>query len=499
MVRYIACLVALLMVVGLPVAYDPKPVAAQGRDPLTVVVALGADASTNDPSYAGGASGYIILNQLFEPLVGRNDNMDVQAVLAESWRTVGLLTWQFKLRRGVKFHSGAPFDANAVKFSFDRLYEVNRTGRTVFDIPLSLVKVVDQYTVNVVTKTPVANLPYYLWQIYMIDPTVYGESKSPITDKSSGTGPFKFVEWVRDDHFTMVANKDYWGGAPQISRVTFRPIPEDSTRLSELLTGAVDIIQNVPPDQVSRIATATTQLVVAPGGRAVHAVLASNRPPFNDVRVRRAVNYAVDVRTMNRQLLGGYGEPYGAVAMPPRDNPKLKPYPYDPQKAKALMAEAGYAAGFAVTLQTPRGNYLKDAETAQAIAGYLENVGIKVTVEVLAPSVFRTITDQDRYKEMALRGDTGYYDGQGELAWALPEIARNGWENKEFRQVFNTLVLTFDPARRKALILKAQEIVFNEAPWLFLWRQPGLWGTNKRVNWRARRDERIFLKTATVR
>jgi peptide/nickel transport system substrate-binding protein len=501
MARYVAGILALLMVIVSPAVYDPKPVGAQGKDPSTVVIALGADAIVNDPSYASGISTYTILNQIFETLVHRDDNMEIRGVLAESWKPVGLLKWQFKLRRGVKFHSGAPFDANAVKISFERLYEVNPTARTFFDthIRLSRVEVVDQHTVNIITRIPSPNLPHGLPWVYMIDPSVYGDRKDRITDRASGTGPFKFVEWVRDDHFTMVANKDYWGGAPRISRVIFRPIPEDSTRVAELLTDAVDIIQNTPPDQIPRIQTATTQLVVAPGGRLIHVVLRSDQPPFNDIRVRRAVNYAVDVRAMIRQLLGGHGEPYGAIAMPPRDNPKLKPYPYDPQKARVLLAEAGYATGFAATLQMPRGIYLKDLETAQAIAGYLRNVGIRVTVEVLTSSAFRTIQIEQRHKEMALRGDTAFFDGQGELTWALKEISAGHWENTEYRRVFDLLSITFDPARRRELIMKAQEIVFNEAPWLFLWRQPGLWGTNKRLNWRPRRDEYIFVKNITVR
>lgn len=463
------------------------------------VVAQGVDIETMDPTFASSTATWNVLHHVFEALMLRDENMVLQPVLALTWEPVSELTWEFTLREGVTFHSGAPFNAEAVKFSIERMFspDVTTVHRAVRDIPLDHVEVVNDYTVRIHTTAPTVLMPHFLRTVLMIDPTVY-TTNQPLNTAASGTGPYRFETWVRDSSVELVANEEYWGGAPAIAEVAFRPIPENSTRVAELLTGAVQLIVNVPPDDLGAIDTATTDVAISTGGRDVFIGLRSDKAPFDDVRVRQAVNMAVDRAAINEAVLGGYGELYGSVVMPPNNSPDVEPYPYDPERARALLAEAGYPNGFTVTLQTPNGRYLKDVEAAQAVAAYLDMVGVRTRVEVLEWSVFSNAWQTKTGAEMFLLGLGGWFDGQGELTWALDATSNTGWVNDEFEAGFERLSATFDLDERAALIQELDALAFEEAPWLFLWRQPSLYGVASELNWEPRRDEYIFLWDASL-
>lgn len=467
--------------------------------PTRAVVAQGVDIETMDPTFASSTATWNVLHHVFEPLMLRDADMNLQPVLALSWESIDELTWEFKLREGVSFHSGAPFNADAVKFTLERMFspDVTTIHRAVRDIPLDHVEVVDDYTVRIVTKTPTVLMPHFLRTVLILDPTVYG-SNEPVIDRASGTGPYTFSSWVRDSGVELRANADYWNGAPAIDQLLFRPIPENSTRVAELLTGAVDLIVNVPPDDLPQIETARTHSLISQGGRDVFIGLRADKAPFDDVRVRQAVNYAVDRQAINDAILGGYGELYGSVVMPPNNAPEVEPYPYDPERAKALLAEAGVPRGLEITLQTPNGRYLKDVEAAQAVAAYLSQVGFNAKVEVLEWSVFSDAWLNKKTKEMFLLGLGGWFDGQGELTWLRDVTSNTGWVNEEFESGFQRLATTFDLVERAELIQTLDRLAFEEAPWLFLWRQPSLYGASNRLNWQPRRDEYIFLWDASI-
>lgn len=468
-------------------------------NPDRAVIAQGVDIETMDPTFASSTATWNVLHHVFEPLMLRDADMVLQPALAVAWRVLDEYTWEFDLRDGVTFHSGAPFDAEAVKFSLERMFspDVTTVHRAVRDIPLDRVEVVDALTVRIVTKTPTVLMPHFLRTVLIIDPTVYAANE-PVNGRASGTGPYTFGSWVRDSGVVLQANPSYWAGEPAIQELVFRPIPENATRVSELLTGAVDLIVNVPPDDLPQIETARSRSVISQGGRDVFLGLRSDLSPFDDVRVRQAVNYAVDRAAINEAILGGYGELYGSVVMPPNNSPAVEPYAYDPERARALLAEAGYPNGVEVTLQTPNGRYLKDVEAAQAVAAYLDMVGIRTRVEVLDWSVFSNAWQTKTGTEMFLLGLGGWFDGQGELTWLLDATSNTGWVNEAFEAGFEQLATTFDEDERLALIHELDELAYEQAPWLFLWRQPSLYGVSERLNWEPRRDEYIFLWDATL-
>ncbi|MCL5264680.1 MAG: ABC transporter substrate-binding protein, partial [Chloroflexi bacterium] len=364
----------------------PKPAAAAPSG--KVVIATTVDANTLDFMRMNTVNPeWVLASHIFDSLVWRDENMKIQPDLAESWKLINDTTWEFKLRKGVKFQDGEPFNAAAVKFTFDRAMDpaTKSTDQVVKFVGLDRVEIVDDYTVRLITKAPAPTMLTRLSIFWILPPKYYSEnSPEVVASKPVGSGPWKFVEWVKNDHITLEANTEYWKGAPSIKTLVFRPIPEVGTRIAELKSGGVDIAPTIPPDQAKSVETATTRLEGIEGGRRVfigfHVTKGS---PMEDKRVRQALNYAVDVDAIAKALLGGYGKRRFTAVMPADADPALKPYTYDPAKAKQLLAEAGYPNGFETVLDSPMGRYVKDKEVAQAVADYLTKVGVKTTVKPL--------------------------------------------------------------------------------------------------------------------
>ncbi|HHT71848.1 MAG TPA: hypothetical protein GX016_09860 [Firmicutes bacterium] len=460
-----------------------------------LIVGYGGDTEGIDPQFIEATYSFTMCYHVFEPLVLRNFDGEFEGRLAESWELIDDLTWEFKLRQGVKFHSGNEFNAHAVEAMFDRVYNndlvVNRYKE---DLHFDRCEIVDDYTIRVKTTEPNPTLLEDIFAFGIGDPAVYEGNYEAIYDVAVGTGPYKFKEWVRDDHFTIVVNEDYWGDVPEIDEIVFRVIPESSTRVAELLSGGVDIINNPPIDQIESLKTATTSVLAASANRDCALVVNMAIKPFDDVRVRQAINYAVDKEAINNALLGGKAELFGGICMPPNENTDLKPYPYDPDKAKALLADAGVTEGTPITLQTTTGRYLREKEITQAVASYLDDVGFKTTVELLDYSVMSEKRNTRTISELNFIGLGGYFSGIGELAWPRDMVSNNSWVDEQYEAVYQQALKTMDDVERKRLTDEAQRIVHDDAVWLFLWRQPTYYGINNRLQgFSSRRDEFMFF------
>src|SRR5579864_6193544 len=219
------------------------------------VVDQGVDTESMDPLFTEARFSDNIMLTMFETLVTRDSQMRYQPRLAESWKIVSPTVWQFRLRRGVRFHEGEPFTAQAVKYTIDRLYDPAIKAPSFLKgfVKLDRVDVVDDYTVNIATKEPAPLMLEWLVYFYMMAPKYYSAlTPAQAALRPVGTGPCVFKEWAHDDHLTVTANPNYWGAKPKIPTITFRPVPEAGTRIADLLSGAADIIVNVSPDQVSR-------------------------------------------------------------------------------------------------------------------------------------------------------------------------------------------------------------------------------------------------------
>ena len=322
-----------------------------------VVMGYGLSLVQLDPHKNENTVHESVLRNMYECLVAFSTDLKrLDPQLATEWKRIDNKTMQFKLRQNVKFHNGEDFDAEAVKFSIHRMLDP-KTGAPLLSTygQIDRVDVVDKYTVNVVTKSPdPVILPRLAGFHTIIVPPKYFStaSKEELATKPIGTGPYKFVSWAKDQDFVMEANPAYWGGAPKIKRVIVRGIPETSTRVSALLAGDVDIIPAVPPDDIDRInRSGKARIVTLRGNRIVFFALDCRSKPFDNKLVRQAINYGTNMDNIIKTVLKGNGTRVATLLNPwyAGYEDEVKPFPYDPEKAKALLAQAGYPRGVEFT------------------------------------------------------------------------------------------------------------------------------------------------------
>lgn len=481
-----------------------------------IIIAQVADANALDPKYLKGRQTQNVLRLVFDSLYHRDNNMKIVPWLATSYENPDELTWRFHLRQGVKFHNGNEFKANDVKFTLSRLVEDDSQFSTRNFV--DKVEVVDDYTVDIVTKEPYAAFMTRVVLWHMTDEEYFNEvGAEGFASKPIGTGPFKFVEWVKDEQMVFEANRDYWGGSPKIKTVIFKPIPENATRIAALETGDVDLITDVPPDYVDQTPEGV-EIVTVPGTRAFYLGMNVNMEPFDDVRVRQAMNYAVDVEAIIESVLNGLARRIDNPLLPEAFGYTPTPvYSYDPDKAKSLLAEAGYPDGFEMELDTQPP--LK--EIAEALAGQLSAVGIQAKVNIMEKAALyakyepgfsqafltswgnseadadgmlskQFYSDRYRCNLLGPEGETGY--GNTELGCYY-----TGYANAEVDEYVEAGAKTVDPEKRKEYYAKALKIIVEEPPWVFLYNPSEVYAEGDRVQgWVPRSDALIILDKAWV-
>ena len=491
------------------------PAETAHAQPKPVVVIQSGEAATLDWHMHCDKNAHEPDRQIFDTLLRRNiKTLQLEGNLAESWRAVNETTWQFKLKRGVKFHNGEPFDAAAVKFSVERMLNPKQAapGRTSI-ATIDHVDIVDAYTVNVITRAPFPLLPVrmspgHCGTVGIVPPKYLAQvGDAGFAVKPVGTGPYKFVEWVKDERLVLEANKDYHRGAPAIERLVFRPVPELTTRVAALLSGQADLVSDIPPDQTGKIKSSSTSHVeISTLGGFVIMVKMTNYlmpGPWQDVRVRKAINYAIDMDTIIKTVLEGYGVVLGVPLEKEAFgfNPNIKWYGYDPERAKALLREAGYAGGFEMTLHAPNRRYMNDIEVMQAMAQMLGKVGIKAKVEVWEQSIYTT---KWRKREllpayMTAWGGAGVFDGDLLTSSLHSKSALAIFKNEALDKMLEDAQATSDPERRKAIYFKAQELIYEEAPIIKAYQQAHIFGVSNRLDWKPWVDNMLFLSDAKLK
>jgi peptide/nickel transport system substrate-binding protein len=484
---------------GAPLAGSTRP----------VVIVQGVDVPTLDPQFAEAGNFGNIQHHIFDFLVSYNKNMEIVPDAAESFQLLpDRVTWQFKLRRGIKFWNGEPLDAKAVKYTFDRIAnpDLRRQGLNdpyITRVDLQRVDIVDDRTVNFVLKRPSILFLVYTTFNPILAPGYYSRASVQETAiKPMGSGPWMFKEWKKDDHLTLVANPNYWRGRPAIDTLIFGAVPETSTRLAMLQTGAADIVADLAPEDVERVENdRNLRVCKAKGARRIHIGLPTQAPLFKDRRVRQAFNYAVDFDAINKGLLNNLAA--GRMAVPVSgdiwEDQNIKPYTYDPGRAQQLLREAGWNANTPVTIFTPVGRYMKDKELAQAVAGYLQRVGVRAEAQTLEWSVFSERWRRSQFTMPYLIGYGSRFYGPDDLSVLIEpgfqgfEWVENTERGPQAKRIYEELVSTFDVRKQRELVAQATRIFAEEAPWIFLWKQTSVFGVSRRVNWTCFSDYRIYL------
>lgn len=475
-----------------------------------LTVANSTDISTFDPFGMFSRVEISFADHLFQTLTLFSDNLEIEPLLATSWeRLEGDTTWTIHLREGVRFHNGEVFDAEAVKFSIETIYKRNENGLAVGGASVAVpsadiirIDIVDALTVNLTTGSPKALLPFYLSQIFMLPPGHYSKaSDADRAENAVGSGPYVVEERIRDSHVSLVSNPDYWGKPPVMNRIVFRVIPEVSTRIAELETGGVHIITGLPFDQAALLNDSQGVHVAAiEGGRRMMVGITTNggNPALRDKRVRQALNYAIDFDAISEGLYGSQVKRMSHVFNPPFNHPTLEAYPYDPDRARALLAEAGFPNGLELdALDTPFGKWIQDMELAQTIEAHLAAVGVtlKQGVRSYEWGNYRSKLLSYDLPSLFMQGSGGEFELLTEAADLTITSPSNfyRWENAEYESLWADLQGELDANRREKIGYRMQEIVQEEAPWIFLYISPDTYGVSDRTDWQPRRDEIIHL------
>lgn len=472
----------------------------------TLVYAVASDVRSLDPSLASGRLDVSVLYSIFDLLAIRDENGVSQPHAAESWSRVDDLTWEIKIRKGITFTNGEPLNAEAVKFTMERarLPEFHENYQLPAQTTLKEVKIIDDYTVHFITEKPANTMEFWLAESHIIPPKYYGEnSVESVAQAPIGSGAYKFVEWVKDDHITLERNEDYWGPKPAFKKLVIRVIPEASARINELRAGNIDVASALSIDQAPQADSDVSSSLFVIGLRkmAMTMSFSGEQPALQNKLVRQAINYAVDKEAIVNDLLGGNTDVLSSYVNPPNNNPELKPYPYDPEKAKELLAEAGFPNGFDLVIEGRPDSYGFDKEIMTAVAEYLKQVGIKATVEYVESGLFLEKLDNKSTKGLAWIGWAALINPVIEnliLTCGHVDNSAN-YCNEDFDALYAQILSEPDPAKRQELNFGMQAIAWDDAPWLFLWHLPMVYGISNSVDYTPRADGYIFLWNAKLK
>ncbi len=483
---------------------------ARAAEPGTVTISQGVDVSTLDPLKASVTTDTNVQAQLYDTLARRSpDGASLVPQLATSWKRIAPTVWEFKLRRGVTFANGDPFTSADVKFTVEKILDPAYKSQQVPRVDtVARVEAPDPLTVRFVTKRPTPLPPAITRPVFIADAKWWQEhGDAYVQDHANGTGAYVLKSWRRDDALELDANPRYWGGAPAVAHVVFKPIPEAGTRVSALRTGATDLITNVPFQYATLLAGGTTtRMASARSVRVLYIAFNTLQPgPQQNVLVRQALNYALDVPAIVKAVLGGRAYELGEP-VPPNFfgyDPALAPYRHDLAKAKALLAKAGYpdGKGLNLTLYAPQGRYNADKEIALAVGGQLQAAGVHVDVRTQEWVSYYAQTLRRSLSPMYMLGWGNItYDADNTLSSQLVSDATSStYANKSVDALVDAARYELDPAKRKALYAKALRIIHDDAPWLFLFQYEDLYATSKRLQWQPRPDEAIYLTEMRVR
>ncbi len=438
---------------------------------------------------------------IFEYLVKKDGNDPQKKLpgLATSWKRTDDKTWRFELRKGVKFHNGDPFTAADVKFTLERVAKDKSLVDYSSYSGIQQVNVIDDYTVDIITKGPDPILLGRLSRIssgilpaaYFQKQGVEGFIRNPV-----GTGPYKLDKWIKDDRVELVKNTDYYGDKPQWDRLVFRTIPESTTRISELLTGAIDIAVIIPPGDIQRVQDSGSTYYTDKDSARVQSLLVRQTPGVvtANPKVREAIELAIDKKGLVDNVLGGAGVPTQEAIGPGilGHEPKLfNTNVYNPERAKQLLVEAGYPNGVELTLSSPTST----KEVAETIAAYLTEVNFKVKLEILEQTQYKQRDNSNTFKELALQGKgNSMFESPLPLEVFTTENAKGqtDYSNPEVDKLLKDAATNLDDQKRAEQYQKAQEILAVDRPRIFLYQNKFNYGVSNRVELTPRVDEMFY-------
>jgi peptide/nickel transport system substrate-binding protein len=496
----------------------------------TLTVGLKAEPSSIDPHYHNLGPNNALAREVFDRLIMPDHKQQLKPGLATSWKPVDETTWEFKLRKGVKFHDGSPFTADDVVFTFERAQNVPKSPSSfVTYIKGKTVTKIDSHTVHIKTAEPNPLMANEVMTFSIVSKK-HGEGATTADYNSGkasiGTGILKFVEWVPGDRIVYARNDDYWGEKPEWDKIIVKPIKSGPARVAALLAGDVDFIDNVPPIDNARLQKdGSINVVESISNRVIYLHMDHKRDaspfvkandggdiqnPLKDLRVRKAMSLGINRDAIVERVMEGIAIKAGQLL--PEGffgiSKNLKPLDYDTKQAKSLLAAAGVPDGFKITIHGPNDRYINDAKIVEAVAQMMNRIGIKASVETMPKSVF--------FKRASRGGPNGTPEfsmvlvgwgaGSGESSSPLKSLLhtydkskgygasnRGRYSNPEFDKILEDALQTVDDSKRAALLAKATEVAINDVGVIPLHYQVSSWAAKKGLTFLARTDEQTVI------
>ena len=481
----------------------------------TIRIANQGDALSMDPHSLNESLQLSTTGNVYEPLVGRNKDLSLAPALATAWKQTAPTVWQFELRKGVQFHDGTPFTADDVLFSFART-QVDGSDMKSYTNDFKEVRKINDHTVEIETKTPFPILPDVISQVFMMSKKwcEANNATGPVdrrkgienaaSFRANGTGPFRARERQPNVRSTFTRNGNYWDKIEgNAAEVIFTPIGNDATRVAALLSGEVDVMEPVPVQDIERVNNgAKTRAITGPELRTIFLgmdqkrdeLLYSNvkgKNPFKDKRVRQAFYQAIDIDGIKKTVMRGASNPSALMVGPGINGfqPEMKRLPYDVEAAKKLMAEAGYASGFEVSMNCPNDRYVNDGRICQAVAANLSRINVKINLQA---------ETKGTYFPKILRRDTSFYmlgwtpstyDAHNALNALMACVDDKGagqfnlgaYCNPKVDELTKKIQAETDKAKRNAMIKEAFDLHSADVGHLPLHQQALAWGVGKNI------------------
>ncbi len=485
-------------------------------------IGLSADVTTMDPHFIAAQPNLTAQHHVFDTLVHTDTRSRPVPGLA-TWSNPSPLTWEFQLRKGVKFHDGSELTTEDVVFSLGRPLTIKGSpgGFQTYVRPIVAKEIVDRYTVRLKTAAPYGALLQDLSEVMIVSKKAAANAGSEDFDRGKaavGTGPFRLLKFARGSRIEFARHDLYWGGRPPWDKLTLLILPSDPVRTAALLSGQVDAIEHVPTADIARLRKDTAlRLEQTVSWRTILLHLDQSRDPppgvlsrsgkplgknpFTDIRVRLAMSKAINRQAIVERVMEGLAMPAGNVLSPSviGHDPAVKPEPYDPEGAKKLLAEAGYPDGFAVTVATPNNRYINDEQVAQTVAQMFARVGITAKVEAMPLSVYfgkararefgvALLGWGSRAADLALRSLAATANpekGYGAWNWG-------GYSNPKLDELVAQSLGAIDPAQRETLARSASVLAAREVAFIPLHYQVVTWAMRNNLSYAARTDEFTF-------
>ncbi len=480
-----------------------RPFPAFAAENNTIVVSQGSDVLTLDPMLDTSPIGVNVFRNVFDALTRIEADGSVTPLLAVSWSaSEDTKTWEFTIRTNAKFHDGQPITADDIVWNYKRLLGEMKSPVRSYISKLTSVEVSAPNTVRFVLSEPFAPFDRQVSLISIISKRAFEEiGAAKFALAPIGSGPFKVVRWVKDDRVELAAVNDYWAGAPKIKTLIFKPVPSETTRAAALSSGELDVVPILPPALIASLGNRRgLRIERVASNKVVYVGFDVKNPLLSDVRIRQAVDLAIDRNALSSRLLRGLGKPSGQVVAPVTFGyaTDIEPSPFDPARAKQLVAASGYK-GDKIGLQYPNNNLAFGEEVAQAIANFLGRVGINVELQGMEYSAFFPLWANRKlnslhlfaYGPSIMDADLiigSLYDSSGRVYWTDPKVDQLAKQQRSER----------DKDTRRALIGEILKLSKEAVPYAPLYNEIHAYGVQDRIKWMPRPDERLFFQSAEI-